>query len=43
LPLAADPGFFLAGRADAKRAARLRPGDRPRRVWRRRQFAETGS
>jgi uncharacterized protein YjiS (DUF1127 family) len=42
LPRAADPGFFLAARADARRAARLRPGDRPRRV-RRRQFAETGS
>jgi uncharacterized protein YjiS (DUF1127 family) len=32
LPLAADPGFFLAARVDGRRVARLGLGGRPRRV-----------
>ncbi len=43
LPLAADPGFFLAARVDGQRAARLWLGGRPRRVRRRPQLAKTGS
>jgi uncharacterized protein YjiS (DUF1127 family) len=43
LPLAADPGFFLAARVDGRRAAHLPLGGRPRRVRRRPQMAKTGS
>ena len=43
LPLAADPGFFLAARAEGKRATRVWPRGRPRRARRRPQLAETGS
>jgi len=41
LPLAADPGFFLAGRVG--RAARLPPDVPPRRRRRRLALARTGS
>jgi uncharacterized protein YjiS (DUF1127 family) len=43
LPLAADPGFFLAARAEGKRAARVWFGGRPPRIRRRPQLAKTGS
>jgi uncharacterized protein YjiS (DUF1127 family) len=43
LPLAADPGFFLATRVDGGRAARPLPGVRPRRARPRPQLAKTGS
>ncbi len=43
LPLADDPGFFLAARAEGKRAARFCLGGRPRRIRRRPQLAKTGS
>ncbi len=43
LPLAADPGIFLAARVDGQRAARAWLGGRPRRVWRRSRMARTGS
>jgi uncharacterized protein YjiS (DUF1127 family) len=43
LPLASDPGIFLAARVDCKRAAHVWLGGRPRRVRRRSQFAKTGS
>ena len=43
LPLAADPGFFLAARVDGQRAARIWLGGRPRRVRLRPQLAKTGS
>jgi uncharacterized protein YjiS (DUF1127 family) len=43
LPLAADPGFFLAARVDARRAPRFEPGGRPRRVRLRPPLAKTGS
>ena len=43
LPLAADPGFFLAGRVDGRRAARLGLGGRPRRVRLWPPLAKTGS
>jgi len=34
LPLAADPGLFLAARAAGKRARPARPRGRPLRLWR---------
>ena len=43
LPLAADPGFFLAACVDGQRAARAWLDDRPRRLRRRAQWAKTGS
>jgi uncharacterized protein YjiS (DUF1127 family) len=43
LPLAADPGSFLAARVDGKRVARLGLGGRPRGVRFRPRFAKTGS
>jgi len=43
LPLAAEPGLFLAARVDGKRAAHLPLGGRPRRVRLRPRFAKTGS
>jgi uncharacterized protein YjiS (DUF1127 family) len=43
LPLAADPGSFLAARAHGKRAAHVWLGAPPRRVRRRPQLAKTGS
>jgi len=43
LPLAADPGFFLAARVAAGRVARLPPDASPRRLRRRFAFARTGS
>ena len=43
LPLAADPGNFLAARVDGQRATRLWLGGQPRRVWRRSRLARTGS
>ena len=43
LPLAADPGFFLAARVAARRVARLPPEGPPRRLRRRLAFARTGS
>jgi uncharacterized protein YjiS (DUF1127 family) len=43
LPLAADPGLFLAARVDGKRAAHVWLGGRPRRLQRRPRFAKTGS
>jgi uncharacterized protein YjiS (DUF1127 family) len=43
LPLAADPGAFLAARMDGQRAARLCLGGQPRRPRRRPQLAKTGS
>jgi len=43
LPLAADPGFFLAARVDARRAARPWLDDRSRRARPRPPLAKTGS
>ena len=43
LPLAADPGLFLAARVDGKRAAHVPLGGRPRRIRLRPQLAKTGS
>ena len=43
LPLAADPGLFLAARVDGARAARVWLGGRPRRAPLRRRLARTGS
>ena len=43
LPLAADPGFFLAARVGGRRVARLEPAGPPRRVRRWRRLAKTGS
>ena len=43
LPLTADPGSFLAGRIAGRRAARIEPAGRPRRVRRWPQLAKTGS
>ena len=43
LPLAADPGFFLAARVDGRRVARPGHGASPRRVRLRPQLAKTGS
>jgi len=42
LPLASDPGFFLATRVDARRAGRPRLGGPPRRLRARRPLAEAG-
>ena len=43
LPLAADPGRFLAARVDGQRAARQARIGEPRRVRRRPSMAKTGS
>jgi uncharacterized protein YjiS (DUF1127 family) len=43
LPLAVDPGHFLAARVDGRRVARAGHGASPRRVRLRPQFAKTGS
>jgi uncharacterized protein YjiS (DUF1127 family) len=43
LPLAADPGLFLAARVDGKRAAHVPLGARPCRIGRWPQLAKTGS
>ena len=43
LPLASDPGLFLAARVDGKRAARIPLGGRPRRLLLRPRLAKTGS
>ena len=43
LPLASDPGLFLAARVEGKRIAHTPLGARPRRVGRRPQLAKTGS
>jgi uncharacterized protein YjiS (DUF1127 family) len=43
LPLAADPGFFLAARVGGRRVARLDLAGPPRRVRRWRRLAKTGS
>ena len=43
LPLAADPGFFLAARVEGRRAAGPQVGRPPRRLWRRPRLAKTGS
>ena len=42
LPLASDPGFFLAARVDAGRAARPWLGGRPRRARRWFRLAKAG-
>ena len=43
LPLAADPGLFLAARVDGKRAVHAPLGGRPRRIRLRPRLAKTGS
>jgi uncharacterized protein YjiS (DUF1127 family) len=43
LPLAAEPGFFLAARVDGRRVARPEFGGRPRRVRLRPALAKIGS
>lgn len=42
LPLAADPGSFLAARVDGRRAARIELGGRPRRLRLWPRLAKTG-